>query len=544
MSNFIIAQGIIVLIGVLVYSLFFRRKRDALLPLPPGPRPLPFLGNIRDGPPKGVPDFLHWLTFKDKYGPISSLTVLGQTIIILQDQDAATELLEKKESLKTSGRPGFTFTQMCGYNRFLPMRQYDDKFRLQRKLLHQQIGTKLLASQYTEIQDVEVKRFLLRVLNDPDNLINHIRSYGKPSLTNPTAAAIILKVTYGYSIESHKPDALVKLIEEVTEHSGQASLPLRWTVDLIPSLQRLPDWFPGAGFKRIAREAKANLDASADLPFDFVKQQMATGTYRESFCSKLIKAFRNDANEIGQDIEYAIRWAAGFMFAGGSDTTVATIIAFVLAMIMNPDVQRKAQEEIDRVVGPHRLPTRDDRENLPYINAIVKESLRYFPVAPMGVPHMASEEVFFRGYRIPSGSYILPATWWFLHDPKTYAEPSEFNPERFLAPRNEQDPDAVFGHGRRVCPGRYIAQESLYLTISQTLAVFNIGKAMKGGKPVEVECKHTTGIVDHPAKFEYSIVPRSEKHAELIRRVEVDHPWGGSSGEAIQGSAILDKFRG
>ncbi|KAL6802250.1 cytochrome P450 [Trichoderma sp. SZMC 28012] len=534
MSNFIIAQGIIVLIGVLVYSLFFRRKRDALLPLPPGPKPLPILGNIRDGPPKGVPDFLHWLTFKDKYGPISSLTVLGQTAVILHDKDAAIELLDKKESLKTSGRPSFAFLRMCGYTQLLPLLQYNDEFRLQRKLLHQQIGTKRLASQYTDIQDVEVKRFLLRLLNDPDNLFNHIRS---------EAAAVILKVTYGYSIESHKPDALVKLIEAVTEQSGQALLPFRLIVDLIPSLQRLPEWFPGAGFKRQAREAKVNLDASADVPFDFVKEQMTTGTHQESFCSKLIKTFRNGANEMEQDIEDAIRWAAGVLFAGGSDTTVATIMAFILAMIMNPDVQRKAQEEIDRVVGPHRLPTRDDQENLPYVDAIVKESLRYYPVAPMGVAHKTTEEIFFRGYRIPSGSYILPATWWFLHDPKTYAEPSEFAPERFLEPRNEPDPEAVFGHGRRVCPGRYVAQESLYLTISQTLAAFNIGKAMQGGKPVEVECKHTTGVVDHPAKFQYSIVPRSEKYAELIRRVEVDHPWEESSGEAIQGSAVLDKFK-
>ncbi|KAK4067389.1 uncharacterized protein Triagg1_7569 [Trichoderma aggressivum f. europaeum] len=532
MSNFVIAQGIIVLIGVLVYSLFFRGKR-ALLPLPPGPKPLPILGNIRDGPPKGMPDFLHWLTFKDKYGPISSITVLGQTIVLIHDKDAAIELLEKKESLKTSGRPSYTFAQMCGYDRYLPQVQYNDDFRLKRKLLHQQIGTKVLASQYTDTQDVEVKRFLLRLLNEPGDLFNHVRA---------EAAAIILNVTYGYSIESHKPDALVKLIEEVTDHSSEASVPLKQIVDLIPPLRLLPDWFPGTGFKRIARDARAKLDASADVPFDFVKQQMATGTFQESFSSKLLKTLRNDANEIGPDIEDAIKWTAAIMFAGGSDTTVATIIAFVLAMIMNPDVQRKAQEEIDNVVGPDRLPSRADQENLPYVNAIVKESLRYFPVAPMGVPHMATEEVFFRGYRIPSGSYILPAAWWFLHDPETYANPAEFDPERFLEPRNEPDPDAVFGHGRRVCPGRFIAQESLYLTISQTLAAFNIGKAMEGGKPVEVECKHTLGIVDHPAKFQYSIVPRSEKYAELIRRVEVDHPWQ-SSGEALQGSAILDNFK-
>ncbi|KAL7914398.1 cytochrome P450 [Trichoderma velutinum] len=534
MSNFIIVQGIIVLIGVLIYSLFFRRKQDVLLPLPPGPKPLPILGNIRDGPPAGVPDFLHWLTFKDKYGPISSLTVLGQTVVLLHDKDDVIELLEKKTSLKTSGRPSFLFSKMCGYGRYLPLLQYDDKLRLYRKIVHQQFGTKHLASQHTDIQDVEVKRFLLRVLNKPDDLFKHIRS---------EAAAIILKVTYGYTIELYKPDPLVKLIEQVAVYSSKTLIPLRWAVDVIPALVYLPEWFPGAGFKRIAREAKANVDASADVPFEFVKQQMAMGTHQESFCSKLIDSFKYSDKEIGQDIDDAIKWTAAVMFLGGADTTVATIMSFILAMILYPDVQRKAQEEIDRVVGPDRLPTRDDQEKLPYINAIVKESLRFFPVTPLAGPRMVTEEIFFRGYRIPSGSYLLPLAWWFLHDPKIHPEPSKFIPERFLEPRNEPDPDTAFGFGRRVCPGRFIAQESLYLTISQTLAAFKIGKAMQEGKPVEVKFKHTLGVIDHPEEFQYDIVPRSEKYAEMIRRVEVAHPWEGSSGEAIQGNAIFNKFK-
>ncbi|KAL6698552.1 cytochrome P450 [Trichoderma pleuroticola] len=534
MSNLVIAQGIIVLIGVLIYSLFFRKKQDGLLPLPPGPKPVPILGNVRDGPPEGMPHFLHWLTFKDKYGPISSITVLGQTVVFLHDKDAAVELLEKKTSLKTSGRPTFIFSQMSGCGKQMPFLQYDDELRLYRKLVHQQFGTKLLASQHSHVQDVEVKRFLLRVLNEPGNLFNHIRA---------EAAAIILKVTYGYSVELYKPDPLVKLIEQVTTETSESLTPLRWAVDTFPALQRVPDWFPGTGFKRIARRYKVNAEAAASIPLDFVKQQMAMGTHQESFCSKLIDTYKNGDKEPGQNIEEAIKWTSAVLFSGGADTTVATIMAFVLAMILHPEVQQKAQEELDRVVGPHRLPTKDDQENLPYINAIVKESLRYYPVAPLAAPHRVTEEIVYRGYRIPKDTYIMPTTWWYLHDPKVYPEPDKFIPERFLEPRNEPDPDAVFGHGRRVCAGRYVAQESLYLTISQTLAAFNIGKAMKDGKPVDVECKHTTGIVDHPEEFPYSIVPRSEKHAEMIRRVEVDHPWEGSSTDAIRGNATFDKFK-
>jgi cytochrome P450 len=85
---------------------------------------------------------------------------------------------------------------------------------------------------------------------------------------------------------------------------------------------------------------------------------------------------------------------------------------FFLAMIVFPDVQRKAQEEIDRVVGPDRLPSFDDRDNLPYINAIVKEILRWHPVAPMGVPHVSTEDDLYDGYLIPKGALVLPNIWY------------------------------------------------------------------------------------------------------------------------------------
>jgi cytochrome P450 len=270
---------------------------------------------------------------------------------------------------------------------------------------------------------------------------------------------------------------------------------------------------------------------------------MEKDTYQPSYTSKLIHALKNEGKAAKEEMIEAIKWTAAVIFAGGSDTTVSTLTAFILAMVLNPDVQQKAQEEIDRVIGSDRLPAADDQEHLPYINAVIKESLRYFPVAPMGNTHQTEEEIFFRGYRIPKGSYILPCTWWYLNDPKIYPEPSKFAPERYMEPRNEPDPVDAFGHGRRVCPGKFIAQESLFITISRTLAAFTIGKAVYEGKPIDVECKHIPGLIDHPVPFPYSIVPRNEKYAEIIRSVEVEHPWEGSSGEAVQGNEIFDRLK-
>ncbi|PTB62982.1 cytochrome P450 [Trichoderma citrinoviride] len=509
MSNLAVAQGIIVLIGVLVYALFFRKKTEALPPLPPGPAPLPILGNIKDAPPPGKPEYEHWNTFKDRYGPISSVTTLGQTIVLLFDEDVVTEVLEKG-SVKTAGRPMMPFAAMCGHDRFFALLQYADRFRLYRKVVHQQLGTKQLAAQYADIQDVESKRFLWRVLRDPDHLFQHIKT---------EAAAIILKITYGYTIELEKPDPLVGLIERVMAGFSDAVVPFSWAVDIIPALAYLPDWFPGAGFKRIAREQRAIMDASADIPYNFVLKQMSNGTNQESFVSRLVTAYRNEGKPADDMIFDHIKWVAQNVYAGGADTTVSSLTSFILGMVLHPDVQQKAQEEIDRVVGLDRLPSDSDRENLPYVDGV------------------AIEDMVVRGYRIPKGAYLLPAIWWLLHDPERYPEPMRFAPERYMEPRNEPDPAChAFGYGRRVCPGRFLAQDNLFTTIARTLAVFTIGKAVRDGRPVDVEWKHTPGLIDHPVEFPYSIVPRSEKHAEMIRRVEVEHPWKGSSiAEALQG---------
>lgn len=90
---------------------------------------------------------------------------------------------------------------------------------------------------------------------------------------------------------------------------------------------------------------------------------------------------------------------------------MAAIAAFFLAMTIFPEVQKKAQEEIDRATGGQRLPTAEDRENLPYIVALVKEILRWHPIGPMGLAHVNTEEVIYRGYRIPKDSILLANIW-------------------------------------------------------------------------------------------------------------------------------------
>ncbi|KAM4066289.1 cytochrome p450 [Hirsutella rhossiliensis] len=214
--------------------------------------------------------------------------------------------------------------------------------------------------------------------------------------------------------------------------------------------------------------------------------------------------------------------------------------AFFLAMVMFPEVQHRAQEELTRVIGTDRLPGPADRASLPYIDSMVKEVYRWSPIGPMGLVHVAEVDIDYDGYLIPRGSYILPAIWWFCHDPAVYAQPSCFDPERYLDPRNEPDPKSVtFGFGRRICPGRYFADSVIFLSIAQSLAVFDIKEAVDTkGLAIEARLEGQPGTINHPKKFPYRIVPRSAKHADLVHSIVDEQLWEPGHASFIEAIAV------
>jgi len=344
-------------------------------------------------------------------------------------------------------------------------------------------------------------------------------------------------MAYGYNIEPHKPDKLVDLIEKMMTEFSLAAAPMAWAVDIVPALQHLPESFPGAGFKKTARKWRKSIEASAHIPYRFVQRQMAARSNRPSYVSRLVQQLQQEqGGRLNDDDEEAVIWTAASLYGAAADTTTITLTVFTLAMIENTHVQRKAQEEIDRVVGTDRLPTFEDRDNLPYVNALVKEVLRWWPIAPMGFPHAATEDIEFNNHLIPKGTYILPAIWWFLHDPEVYRSPETFDPDRFLPPRNEPDPASeAFGYGRRRCPGRFFADSSLYINKVQSLAAFDFTKAKgKNGEEINVDVKTKPGILAYPTEFEFQVSPRSGKHAEMIRQLERQVPWEESDAGLLE----------
>lgn len=335
-------------------------------------------------------------------------------------------------------------------------------------------------------------------------------------------------MTYGYSIGTNEADPLVDMIGQMMANFSLAAVPMAWLVDIFPALQYLPDGFPGTSFKETARRWKKVTQAAVDIPYSFVRQQMTTHRYQPSYVSNLVQQCSKDSAEkrLSHDDERTIKWTAAIMYAGGTDTTAATLSSFILAMILFPEVQRTAQEEIDRVIGNDRLPRFEDRDKLPYIEGVVKEAFRWSPVGSLAFPHVMSENTTYSGYLIPKGAAIIPSAWWFLHDPDVYVDESIFNPERYLEPRSEPDPKSeAFGYGRRICPGRYLADASVFLAVAQILAAFNISKAVdEQGVEKEAKLEVIPGMISRPVDFPYKIVPRSVGSAHLVRSIESEKP--------------------
>ncbi|PKY00693.1 cytochrome P450 monooxygenase [Aspergillus campestris IBT 28561] len=500
------------------------KQKATLGKLPPGPPRKPFVGNLNDLPSHEVKPWEHWLKHKDLYGPISSLTVSGQNIVIVNDMHLAIELLERR-SLTYSSRPHMNFASLAGWDKMLGCVEYSPRFKAIRRAIHRQVGSNVSVAGFRSVQEVEVRRLLYRLLEDPANLTKHIRK---------EAGGIVLKIAYGYNVDPHQPDPLVDLADKAMDDFSFAFLSGTWAVDFLPFLKHVPAWFPGAQFARVAKAFRARAHAFSTVPYDFTRSRMAKGDYTPSFLSNLLE---EGVPKPGSEEEIVVKWASSVLYGGGADTTVSTMRGWFLAMAMFPEVQRQAQAEIDRVVGPGRLPTFEDRENLPYINAMIKEIIRWHPILPMGAAHTSIRDDVWGEYVIPKGTMVMPNTWAFTHDPVTYPDPEAFKPERFLHSEGhvpEQDPYYLtFGHGRRVCPGRTLADANLFLSIAQVVASFNITKPIRDGKEVDLSLELTNGIIVHPKPFEVDIKPRSAAYAKIIQ--EGDLQWEDSNADELSG---------
>ncbi|KAJ6467947.1 cytochrome P450 [Mycena vitilis] len=419
--------------------------------------------------------------------------------------EAAKELLDRRSLIYSDRAQSPMLNELMGWDFGM-----GERWRAHRKLLHEAFNIGAV-QQFRPQKLAATHELLRRILCNPHNLMDHFRHM---------AGALTMDVTYGIAVRD-ADDPYIRIAKDAMHAMSLASIPGAFLVESIPALQHIPDWFPGAGFKRKAKEWRKVTRDLLDVPFTDAKRNIAMGAASTSFTSLHLRALNDSLSS--QKLEAVVQSAAANMYAAGADTTGAALGTFVLAMLANPEAQRKGQAEVDLVIGAGNLPDFADEGSLPYVAAIVKEVLRWKVVTPIGVPHYIAVEDEYRGYRIPP-STVIANTWAILHDEDMYPDPHSFKPERFLLNGKLntaiRDPETVaFGFGRRICPGRHMATSSLWITIASILSTFDIIMAVdKDGTVVEPTYEYSLGLISEPLPFECSIRPRSPQAVEAIQR--------------------------
>lgn len=290
-------------------------------PLPPGPKGLPLVGNVRDLPPPGAREWEHWAKHRALYGPISSVTVFGTTIVVLNDARAALALLERRGS-RHSSRPRMVFLKdLAGWGDFAANLPYGARLRAYRQRLHRFVGNRALFSgrndgkdgRYASDLEVEARRFLLRAVEAPTDLRQHART---------EAGAIILKMAYGYTIDPRgggARDPLVTSADRAISQFSVGAVPGAWLVDVLPVLRHVPSWVPGAGFQETARFFRDTVTEMAQKPMEFVEHQMAAGTHQPSYVSEDIER-AGGLGKVTEDDRQVTKWSAASLYTGGADT--------------------------------------------------------------------------------------------------------------------------------------------------------------------------------------------------------------------------------
>jgi cytochrome P450 len=330
-----------------------------------------------------------------------------------------------------------------------------------------------------------------------------------------------MSLTYGYDLNDG--DDFMAAPIQTTEIMSRVMLPGAALVNHLPFLRHIHSWIPFLSYEQLIRTGRQLSEKIRNDPFEFVKNAMHNGTAVQSLASEHLQELESFVGSKRQNQEEIIKTALGSMYSAGADTTVSSMYSFFLALVLYPEVQRRAQAELDDVVGRDRLPTFDDRPRLPYIEALCKELARWQMVTPMGVPRSSDKDDVYKGFFIPKGSVIVANAWAILHDPEIYPDPEEFKPERFLnedgSVRDDPSLSLVFGAGKRICPGRHLVDATLFMVTSSVLSAFNVTKAKdEDGKEIPVKAAVTAsgGVVIHPEKFACSIFPRDNAAEDLI----------------------------
>ncbi|KAG8833075.1 hypothetical protein FRC20_007746, partial [Serendipita sp. 405] len=383
--------------------------------------------------------------------------VLGNDLVLISNLDLAKALLEKRSN---SFRPNDIMNyHVMGWDWNVVLAPPGQFHTDCRTIFKRGIG------------QVEVAQFEHVIEEEAKLLLEQLKELrGDPwTVFQPRVGAVVIRVTYGDSVYKQHGKELSDLNHETLDLVTGVSIQF-WLVNFIPSLRYLPDWLPLA-FKKVGKRGMDLQRRMHFWPWEVTMRHFKEGIAQPSIALEYLEA--------NQDLNL-VRDALGMMYSAGTDNTASTFMSFIATMLLHPECQKKIQEELDTETAPDVLPKFDQRPQLRYLDAAWRESMRLNPSTPLGVPHVADQEDICNGMYIPKGASLMTNIGFMCRDPRVFSAPDEYVPERWLPEYNPECSrlpdiyDIVFGFGRRICPGQFLADRVGFTFAAAILKTYDI----------------------------------------------------------------------
>ncbi|EXC33897.1 Cytochrome P450 76A2 [Morus notabilis] len=472
------------------------RRPEELGRLPPGPRWWPVVGNIfqLDRTPHKS-----FVKLAQTHGPIMTLWLGSMSTVVISSHEVAREMF-KNHDMVLAGRKIYEAMKGEQSNEgSLITAQYGPHWRMLRRLCTTEF---FVTSRLDAMQGVRA-----RCIDRMVNFIDDASAHG----TSPVDVGrffflmsfnLIGNLMFSKDLLDPKSERGAKFFfhaGKVMELAGKPNV-----ADFLPVLR----WIDPQG---IRRKTQFHVERAFEIAGGFIKERTESTKNeqkvvetndkkdeREDFLDVLLEFRGNGVEEPSKFSSRTINVIVFEMFTAGTDTTTSTLEWAMAELLHNPKTLNKVQSELRRTVGPNKKLDESDIENLPYLKAVIKETLRLHPPLPFLVPHMAMDSCKMLGYYIPKETQILVNVWAIGRDPKTWENPLEFKPERFLGPnmvdfKGHNFEFIPFGSGRRMCPAVPLASRVLPLALGSLLLSFDWVLA-EGLMPDDMDMTERMGI--------------------------------------------------
>ncbi|XP_005183432.2 cytochrome P450 18a1 [Musca domestica] len=468
--------------------------------LPPGPWGLPVIGYLLF---MGSEKHTRFMELAKKYGSLFSTRLGSQLTVVMSDYKMIRECFRREEF---TGRPDTPFMQTL--NGFGIVNSTGKLWKDQRRFLHEklrQFGMTYMGNG----KHIMEKRIMIEVHEYMHNLRI---SDGQPMDMAPAISVAVSNVicsilmSVRFSIDDPKFRRFNFLIEEGMRLFGEIH-----TVDYIPTVQYFPSILTAKN--KIAKNREEMQRFYQDVIDEHKKTYDPTNIRDlvDFYLAEIEKAKLEGRDQDlfeGKNHEEQIVQVIIDLFSAGMETIKTTLLWINVFMLRNPEAMKRVQDELDQVVGRHRLPSIEDLQYLPITESTILESMRRSSIVPLATTHSPTRDVEVNGYKIPAGSHVIPLINSVHMDPNLWEKPEEFNPRRFLDSEGKvHKPEYFipFGVGRRMCLGDVLARMELFLFFASFMHSFNI--TLPEGQPLP-SLKGNVGATITPEAFKVCLTPR------------------------------------